>query len=61
MEETVKPTDNNDSKVKKPKAFTLKKSLAKKYANDPFFLAKADESNQLLETYGLPGTPRKVK
>jgi hypothetical protein len=54
-------TSHTTSKVKKPKAFTLKKSLAKKYANDPFFLAKANESNQLIETYGLPSTPRKVK
>ena len=54
-------TSHTTSKVKKPKAFTLKKSLAKKYANNPFFLAKADEANQLLQTYGLPSTPRKVK
>ena len=54
-------TSHTTSKVKKPKAFTLKKSLAKKYANAPLFLDKSNASNELLETYGLPGASKKVK
>lgn len=54
-------TSHASSKVKKPKAFTLKKGLVKKYANDPLFLAKAAASNELIETYGLPCTSKKVK
>jgi hypothetical protein len=54
----MKPAANSQKKPL-PKGFTIKPGLDEKYANQPFFLDKAEKAKKIIEKYGLPDFDKK--